>query len=125
MWRLRRTVRRDDRDPVQPRPPRGDQLDPRDRTPAPHRGRGPVRSGRLLTLRTRGSAAYKGIYALLLKEGAIDWRTGEAGDMNLYFDEAVDIHHIFPKIWCEKQGIEPSIYDSIVNKTPLTARTDG
>ncbi len=33
--------------------------------------------GRLLALRTRGSAAYKGIYALLLKEGAIDWRTGE------------------------------------------------
>ena len=80
--------------------------------------------GRLLTLRTRGSAAYKGIYALLLKEGAIDWRTGEAGDMNLYFDEAIDIHHIFPKIWCEKQGIEASTYNSIVNKTPLTARTN-
>lgn len=31
---------------------------------------------RLDTLRTRGSAAYKGIYALLLKEGAVDWRTG-------------------------------------------------
>ena len=81
-------------------------------------------SGRLLTLRTRGSAAYKGIYALLLKEGAIDWRTGEAADMNLYFDEAIDIHHIFPKAWCEKQGITPSIYNSIVNKTPLTARTN-
>jgi hypothetical protein len=80
--------------------------------------------GRLLTLRTRGSAAYKGIYALLLKAGAIDWRTGEAADMNLYFDEAIDIHHIFPKAWCEKQGIKPSTYNSIVNKTPLTARTN-
>ena len=80
--------------------------------------------GRLLTLRTRGSAAYKGIYALLLKEGALDWRTGEAADMNLYFDEAIDIHHIFPKAWCEKQGIESGTYNSIVNKTPLTARTN-
>lgn len=80
--------------------------------------------GRLLTLRTRGSAAYKGIYALLLKAGAIDWRTGEAADMNLYFDEAIDIHHIFPKAWCEKQGIKPNTYNSIVNKTPLTARTN-
>jgi hypothetical protein len=80
--------------------------------------------GRLLTLRTRGSAAYKGIYALLLKEGAIDWRTGEAADMNLYFDEAIDIHHIFPKAWCEKRGIKPTTYNSIVNKTPLTARTN-
>jgi hypothetical protein len=77
-----------------------------------------------MTLRTRGSAAYKGIYALLLKEGAIDWRTGEAADMNLYFDEAIDIHHIFPKAWCEKQKIKPSVYNSIVNKTPLTARTN-
>ena len=80
--------------------------------------------GRLMTLRTRGSAAYKGIYALLLKEGAIDWRTGEAADMNLYFDEAIDIHHIFPKTWCEKQKIKPSVCNSIVNKTPLTARTN-
>jgi hypothetical protein len=80
--------------------------------------------GRLLTLRTRGSAAYKGIYALLLKEGAIDWRTGEAADMNMYFDEAIDIHHIFPKAWCESQGIKPEAYNSIVNKTPLTARSN-
>ena len=44
--------------------------------------------------------------------------------MNLYFDEAIDIHHIFPKAWCEKQGIKPNTYNSIVNKTPLTARTN-
>jgi hypothetical protein len=80
--------------------------------------------GRLLTLRTRGSAAYKGIYALLLKEGALDWRTGDEADMNLYFDEAMDIHHIFPKVWCEREKIKPQTYNSIINKTPLTARTN-
>jgi hypothetical protein len=37
--------------------------------------------------------------------------------MNLYFDEAIDIHHIFPKAWCEKQKIKPQVYNSIVNKT--------
>ena len=31
---------------------------------------------RLLTLRTRNSAAYKGLYALQMKMGAKDWRTG-------------------------------------------------
>jgi hypothetical protein len=51
---------------------------------------------RLLTMRTRGSAAYKGLYALLLKEGAVDWRTGEEGNVTTYFDEAIDIHHVFP-----------------------------
>ena len=44
--------------------------------------------------------------------------------MNLYFDEAIDIHHIFPKAWCEKQGIKPDTSNSIVNKTPLAARTN-
>lgn len=81
-------------------------------------------SGRLLTLRTRGSAAYKGIYALLLKEGALDWRTGEAATVTGYFEEAIDIHHIFPKTWCKEKGIEPRVFNSVINKTPLTARTN-
>lgn len=80
--------------------------------------------GRLLTLRTRQSAAYKGIYALLLKAGAADWRTGEPVKVTDYFDEAVDIHHIFPKAWCEQNGFKSEIYNSIVNKTPLTSRTN-
>lgn len=80
--------------------------------------------GRLLTLRTRNSAAYKGIYALLLRVGAADWRTGEKAEVTGYFDESIDIHHIFPKTWCEKAGYDPGIYNSIVNKTPLTARTN-
>ena len=79
---------------------------------------------RLLTLRTRISAAYKGVYALLMREGAEDWRTGAGNNIAHYFDEAVDIHHIFPRAWCEKQGIPASRYDSVVNKTPLSARTN-
>jgi len=45
---------------------------------------------RLLSLRTRGSAAYKGIYALLLREGARDVRTGEPSNVQNYFDERID-----------------------------------
>ncbi|KAF2777762.1 DUF262 domain-containing protein [Streptomyces sp. OM5714] len=79
---------------------------------------------RLLTLRTRNSAAYKGIYALLMKEGAVDWRTGEKTEITEYFAEAVDIHHIFPQAWCERENIARGSYNSIVNKTPLTGRTN-
>ena len=79
---------------------------------------------RLLTLRTRNSAAYKGVYALLLREGARDWMTGEESSIQSYFDESIDIHHIFPQKWCGEHGIEPARCDSIVNKTPLTARTN-
>ena len=81
-------------------------------------------ANRLLTLRTRRSAAYKGIYALLLREGARDWKTGEESSIAGYFDASIDIHHVFPQRWCKKQGIEPARCDSIVNKTPLAASTN-
>ena len=75
-------------------------------------------------LRTRGSAAYKGIYALLLREGARDLRTGQPATSATYFDERIDIHHIFPQHWCRQNDVSPVLCDSIVNKTPLTARTN-
>ena len=81
-------------------------------------------SARLLTLRTRRSAAYKGIYALLLREGARDWKTDEESSIQSYFDESIDIHHVFPQAWCRENKIDPGRCDSIVNKTPLTARTN-
>lgn len=77
-------------------------------------------ASRLKTLRTRNSAAYKGVYALLLRQGARDWRSGEPFTIHTYFGETVDIHHVFPKQWCESQEIPPKEYDSIVNKTPLS-----
>jgi hypothetical protein len=79
---------------------------------------------RLFTLRTRNSAAYKGLYALLLRDGGWDFRTGEPVDVQRYFDESIDIHHIFPQDWCKKEGIDPRRYDCIVNKTPLAAKTN-
>ena len=81
-------------------------------------------AARLLSLRTRNSAAYKGIYALLLREGARDWVTGEESSVQGYFDEQIDIHHIFPQRWCRAHDIEAARCESIVNKTPLTARTN-
>ena len=79
---------------------------------------------RLLTLRTRNSAAYKGIYAMLLRAGARDWRTGEESTIQSYFDERIDIHHVFPQQWRRDHGIEAKRCDSVVNKTPLTTRTN-
>ena len=79
---------------------------------------------RLMTLRTRNSAAYKGLYALLLKDGAQDFRTGVNIDEQVYFDERIDIHHIFPQHWCRHNSIAPQYCDSIVNKAPLSAKTN-
>lgn len=80
---------------------------------------------RLLTLRTRNSAAYKGIYALLMRDGCIELRTGETVEAQTFFDDKIDIHHIFPEKWCKQSAlIEPTIYNSVINKTAISARTN-
>ena len=82
---------------------------------------------RLLTLRTRNSAAYKGLYALQMKNGAADWRSGQQLAIATFDNENIDIHHIFPKAWCEnkaKPAIPPRLYDSVINKTPIDAFTN-
>ncbi len=84
------------------------------------------RADRLKTMRMRLSAAYKGVNALLMKHGAQDFRSGQKFEHAIFFDENVDIHHIFPQNWCkkQKQPIKPDVFDSIINKTPLSFRTN-
>jgi len=82
------------------------------------------RADRLKTMRMRVSAAYKGVNALLMKEGAKDFRSGQNFDHTIFFGENVDIHHIFPQDWCKKNEIKPEVFDSIINKTPLGYRTN-
>lgn len=79
---------------------------------------------RLNTMRSRLSAAYKGVNALLMNAGAEDFRSGQRFEHTAFFDEGVDIHHIFPQNWSAKAGIDRADYDSIVNKTPLSYRTN-
>lgn len=79
---------------------------------------------RLRTLRSRLSAAYKGVHALLMKCGAEDFKSGQPFDQAVFFDENVDIHHIFPQAWCKGAGIGPEVFNSIVNKTPIASGTN-
>ncbi|CAM6448258.1 DUF262 domain-containing protein [Citrobacter portucalensis] len=79
---------------------------------------------RLGSLSSRLSAAYKGINVLVLRDGAQDlfWKSKIR---SLEADEVpVDIHHIFPKDWCEKNGIPRRKYDSIINKTPISFKAN-
>ncbi len=82
---------------------------------------------RLISLRTRLSAAYKGLYALQMKKGASDWRTGQSLTLATLNDQNIDIHHIFPKRWCREDAkplIPDSLYNSIINKTPIDSHTN-
>ena len=79
---------------------------------------------RLLTLKSRNSAAYKGIYALLMAGGCRDWLENKKLDWAVFLEYKVDIHHIFPKRWCLKNDIDGHKRESIVNKTALSRRTN-
>lgn len=79
---------------------------------------------RLDTLRTRTSAAYRGLYVLLQREGSKDffWKARildlDQGEFN------IDIHHIFPRAWCRAHGISERICNAIVNKTPISYKAN-
>lgn len=79
---------------------------------------------RLDRLTSRLSAAYKGINVLVLREGAQDffWK---ASIKELDTQEiSLDIHHIFPRSWCENKGIDKQRYDTIINKTPISYKAN-
>lgn len=75
---------------------------------------------RLETLRMRLSAAYKGLHALLMRHGCRDFVTGRPTDIMTFFNDRIDIHHIFPQKWCKENGIPPERFNAIINKTPLS-----
>ena len=81
-------------------------------------------SERLDSLRTRNSAAYKGIHILILRSDSRDWfwkstiRDLDTDEVNL------DIHHIFPKKWCLDRKIPAERYDSILNKATISYKAN-
>lgn len=79
---------------------------------------------RLLSLQTRLSAAYKGVMALLMQKGSRDFQNGDPIELTTYFDQAVDIHHLFPADYCTACKLPRAQWNSIINKAPLTSSTN-
>jgi hypothetical protein len=79
---------------------------------------------RLDRLTSRLSAAYKGINVLVLREGARDffWKAS-INELDAQ-EVALDIHHIFPRAWCDANNVPRRRYDTIVNKTPISYKTN-
>lgn len=59
-----------------------------------------------------------------MQHGSRDFVSGTPMDLNHYFNNAVDIHHVFPRAWCTKRNIEKEKWNSVVNKAPLAASTN-
>jgi len=82
------------------------------------------RQNRLRRLRSRKSAAYKAVNALLMSSACRDFVSGDAVELMNYFEREIDVHHIFPQKWCKARNIEREVFDSIINKTPLSKRSN-
>lgn len=81
---------------------------------------------RLDQLRVRNSAAYKGMHALLMRHGCRDFISGKEADLMTLYQEKIDIHHIFPRKWCQDNRVPDTDFemDSIINKSPLSVRSN-
>lgn len=80
---------------------------------------------RLYSLRSRLSAAYKAINILILREGAKDWFwNATIQELDAQQELALDIHHIFPRKWCDDRGLDSKVYDSILNKTNISYKAN-
>ena len=89
-------------------------------------GEATFQQDRLRSLRGRQSAAYKAIHVMLMGYdfGCRDFITGKTTGVMTFFNDRIDVHHIFPRAWCQKNGIPETVFNSIVNKTPLSAATN-
>jgi len=79
---------------------------------------------RLLQVTRRQGAIYKTLNALLRKQGAIDFLSGEIIRDVKAFDGEIESHHVFPEAWCKQQGIPATRYNCLLNRTPLKRDTN-
>ena len=79
---------------------------------------------RLCQVTRRQGAIYKTLNALLRKQGAIDFLSGEIIRDVKAFDGEIESHHVFPESWCKQQGISAARYNCLLNRTPLRKETN-
>lgn len=78
---------------------------------------------RLLTA-TAESGVYRGLYALLMARGALDWRTGKPFTRETIGELLPRFHTVFPREFCLAAGADEQLADSVLNRTPMGRRTD-
>lgn len=79
---------------------------------------------RLQSVRRRHGAVFRGLSVLLRRHGAIDLASGELLMDVKVFNEPIESHHLFPIAYSRQQGISEPLYNSLVNRTPLSSQTN-
>ena len=93
-------------------------------------GTEPDRAGRQLRTHEAAFAAIasgrsvQGPCCLADEARSYDLISGTPVDIHTYFNNAIDIHHVFPRSWCENARLPREKWNSVVNKAQLAARTN-
>ena len=74
----------------------------------------------LMKAKSIQSAIYKGIISIIFHHGARDFLAGR----NMNSVESIEIHHIFPKKYCEVQRFPKERFDNVANRTPIMKKTN-
>jgi hypothetical protein len=46
------------------------------------------------------------VYVSLMRGGCVNWLLNQQIQWSSYLEMQIDIHHVFPRAWCEKEGVD-------------------
>jgi hypothetical protein len=80
----------------------------------------------LRSIRPQQRAAYRGVMALILQQGALDFHKRGRITAQLLADKKnpVDDHHIFPRAFLDGRKVSSSLRDCVVNRTYIDRETN-
>ena len=80
----------------------------------------------LRTIRPKQRAVYRGVMALILQQGALDFHKRGRITAQLLADKRnpVDDHHIFARAYLDEKGWRPDLRDCILNRTYIDRETN-
>lgn len=83
-----------------------------------------INAWNLMRAKSTQSAIYRGLISIIFHHGAKDFLAGTDMAASANFAESIEIHHVFPKKYCEIQKLPKERYDNVANRTPITKRTN-
>ena len=81
-------------------------------------------ASKLLNSKKLQSAIYKALVSIIFRNGAKDFIAGKNMGSSANYAEGIDMHHIFPKKYCQSQKFSAERCDNIANKTLILTGTN-
>ncbi len=80
--------------------------------------------GQLKSISRQRNAVYRGVFCLLIRDGVLDFHTGQKITTQLIIEENIEDHHIFPKKYLERKKFDADMINCILNRTLIDGKTN-